>query len=75
MTDKESGTEAMWRRMLREGELVFVGYCNPSNAYFDEKDDQTMAEIFLSKKHTGDKRSLKVRVSISVIKPRDRDVS
>ena len=73
MTDKETGTETMWRRMLREGELVFVGYCNPSNAYFEEKDDQTMAEIFLSKKLTGDKRSLKLRVSISVIKPRERD--
>ena len=71
--DKENSTESLWRRMLKEGELVFVGYCNPSQAYFEEKDDQTMAELFLSKKLGPDKRSIKVRVSVSVIRPRERD--
>lgn len=72
--ERESQTDAMWRRLLREGELVFIGHCVPPQAFIEEKTDETMVEFLLARKpHVADKRGLKLRVSISIIRPPKTD--
>ena len=66
----ESQTDAMWRRLLREGELVFIGQCAPAQAFIEENTDETMVELFLTRKVPGDNRkAIKLRVAISIIRP------
>jgi hypothetical protein len=71
--DKETPTEVLWRRLLREGELVFIGNCIPPQAFIEEKADETMVEFLLSRKANADRRNLKLRISISIIKPKVSD--
>lgn len=70
-TMQESQTEALWRRLLREGELVFIGHCTPDQAFVEEKPgEETMVEFFLrNKPNASDKRMKKLRISISIVKP------
>ena len=59
-----------WRRMLRNGKIVFIGYSSPEETYFDESDPgKTMVEVFLSKRlgGGGGPSSRKVRVTVEVI--------
>jgi hypothetical protein len=67
--EKESQTEALWRRLLREGELVFIGNSIPAQMFIEEKSDETMVELFLTRRNSGDRKNLKLRICISIVKP------
>ena len=66
----ESQSEVVWRRLLREGKLVWVGFCNPSQVYLEDEDGQVMVEAFLSRKLNGDRKAVKVRITMEVLRPK-----
>jgi hypothetical protein len=62
-------SKSVWRKFVREGKLVYIGYSSPDKSFFEDDDQlgQVMVEVFLDRKYTGDKKSRKIKISLEVL--------
>lgn len=51
-----------------------MGYCNPSQVYLEDEDGQVMVEAFLSRKLNGDRKAVKVRITMEILRPKPEKV-